>query len=135
MIKYETMIKNKTLDEFMLKPVGGGSEDCVEGFEGLASSITPQSIEKSRTASIASSGGQSLIISRDFSGAFSMILEEAEKLGRAFTYDDIVPFLKEKHDWLPKESVLERYVRKLCEFNLLIRVGKGVYILNERGGR
>lgn len=62
--------------------------------------------------------------------SYDMLLEAAKKQKGAFTYDDIIPLLKEAHDWLPKESVLERYIRELCAHNLLVRLKKGVYLYN-----
>lgn len=109
---------------------GGSSEsDDSVVVEGLAT-LHPTKLNGIANMKF-SQGGQPLILQKDFPGAFSMILQEARRFGKPFCYDDIIPFLKEKHDWLPKESVLERYVRKLCEYNLLFRVGKGVYVVNE----
>lgn len=60
-------------------------------------------------------------------GALSMILSAAGKQKGIWQYDDIIPFLREECDWIPKTSTLERYVRLLCKHGLLIRVKKGVY--------
>jgi len=60
-------------------------------------------------------------------GSYSMILEAASELAGCFQYDDIIPLLKERFDWLPKEATLERYIRTLCEYGQLTRIKKGTY--------
>lgn len=119
-VKYKSMIKCKKLTSFI-------------DITSVCSPVAPENdIQPTHPNNYTLSGSQALFLHDN--GAYRMILDAAKCFGKPFVYDDIIPLLRQEHDWLPKTPTLERYIRELCKYKLLVKIRNGVYQYNEVRG-